>query len=216
VGKQSSGLFSGEAAEQRVSPWIAAAVVLGGVEMTDLNIMVAGFGGQGILFAGKIIANAGMIDGREISWLPSYGPEMRGGTANCSVCLSDEPIGSPLVTDPDVLIAMNLPSYEKFVNQVVPGGIIIVDSTMVGVCTMRRDIEYHTVPATAMAEEHDLQGLANVILVGRLLGATGFTTREVCELAIEKSVSAKHLDLAEPNKRALKLGELYTGNLCQE
>jgi len=182
----------------------------------NLNIMVAGFGGQGILFAGKIIAYAGLIDGREISWLPSYGPEMRGGTANCSVCLSDEPIGSPLVTNPDVLIAMNLPSYEKYVNQVVPGGIIIVDSTMVDVCTMRRDIEYYTVPASAMAEEYELQGLANVILVGKLLGATGFSTREVCEQAIEKSVSAKHLDLAEPNKRALKLGELYSDTYCGE
>jgi len=184
--------------------------------LKNLNIMVAGFGGQGILFAGKIIAYAGLIDGREISWLPSYGPEMRGGTANCSVCLSDEPIGSPLVTNPDVLIAMNLPSYERFVDQVVPGGIIIVDSTMVDVCTMRRDIEYYTVPASAMAEEYELQGLANVILVGKLLGATGFSTREVCEQAIEKSVSAKHLDLAEPNKRALKLGELYTDNYCGE
>ena len=180
----------------------------------DLNVMLAGFGGQGILFAGKIIAYAGMIDGREISWLPSYGPEMRGGTANCSVCLSDDPIGSPLITDPDVLIAMNLPSYEKFVEHVVPGGIIIVDSTMVGACTMRRDIEYYTVPATALSEEHGLQGLANVILVGRLLGATEFTTREVCEQAIEKSVSAKHADLTEANKRALALGEQWTLSVC--
>jgi 2-oxoglutarate ferredoxin oxidoreductase subunit gamma len=180
----------------------------------NLNIMIAGFGGQGILFAGKIVAYAGMIDGQEISWLPSYGPEMRGGTANCSVCLSDDPIGSPLVTNPDVLIAMNLPSYERFVNQVVPGGIIIVDSTMVELSYVREDIEYHRVPASVMAEEYELQGLANVILVGRLLGATGFSTREVCEKAIEKSVSAKHLDLAEPNKRALKLGEFYSTQQC--
>ena len=180
----------------------------------NLNIMIAGFGGQGILFAGKIIAYAGMLDGREISWLPSYGPEMRGGTANCSVCLSDEPIGSPLVTDPDVLIAMNLPSYERFVEQVVPGGVIIVDSTMVGACTMRRDIEYYTVPATSLAEEHGLSGLANVILVGKLLGATQFTTRDVCKQAIEKSVSAKHADLTEANKRALELGEMWTISVC--
>ena len=180
----------------------------------NLNIMIAGFGGQGILFAGKIVAYAGMIDGREISWLPSYGPEMRGGTANCSVCLSDDPIGSPLVTDPDVLIAMNLPSYKRFIGQVVPGGIVIVDSTMVGACTMRKDIEYYTVPATSLAEEHDLQGLANVILVGKLLGATKFTSREVCEQAIEKSVSAKHVDLTEANKRALALGEQWTLSVC--
>ncbi|MDR2196727.1 MAG: 2-oxoacid:acceptor oxidoreductase family protein [Coriobacteriales bacterium] len=180
----------------------------------NLNIMLAGFGGQGILFAGKIIAQAGMIDGREISWLPSYGPEMRGGTANCSVCLSDEPIGSPLVTAPDALIAMNLPSYERFIADVVPGGVVIVDSTMVGTCTMRGDIEYYTVPATQLAEDNGLKGLANVILVGKLLAATGFATRESCEKAIDKSVPAKHADLAEPNKRALAIGQAWTASEC--
>jgi 2-oxoglutarate ferredoxin oxidoreductase subunit gamma len=180
----------------------------------NLNIMLAGFGGQGILFAGKIIAYAGMIDGREISWLPSYGPEMRGGTANCSVCLSDEPIGSPLVTEPDALIAMNLPSYERFIDAVVPGGVVIVDSSMVGTCTLRQDIEYYTVPATTLAEENGLKGLANVILVGKLLGATRFSTKEVCEQAIDKSVSAKRADLAGANKKALALGELWTASEC--
>ncbi|MDR2587630.1 MAG: 2-oxoacid:acceptor oxidoreductase family protein [Coriobacteriales bacterium] len=180
----------------------------------DLNIMLAGFGGQGILFAGKIIAYAGMIDGREISWLPSYGPEMRGGTANCSVCLSDEPIGSPLVTDPNVLIAMNLPSYEKFIDAVEPGGVVIVDSTMVGTCTLRQDVEYYTVPATSLAEENGLKGLANVILVGKLLAATQFSTRASCEQAIDKSVSAKRASLAEANKRALELGTLWTASKC--
>ncbi|MDR0347219.1 MAG: 2-oxoacid:acceptor oxidoreductase family protein [Coriobacteriales bacterium] len=181
----------------------------------NLNIMLAGFGGQGILFAGKIIAYAGMIDGREISWLPSYGPEMRGGTANCSVCLSDEPIGSPLVTEPDALIAMNLPSYEKFIDAVVPGGIVIVDSTMVGACTLREDIEYYTVPATTLAEESGLKGLANVILVGKLLAATDFSTKETCWKAIDKSVSSKHSDLAEANKKALELGEQWTTSECR-
>jgi 2-oxoglutarate ferredoxin oxidoreductase subunit gamma len=180
----------------------------------NLNIMLAGFGGQGILFAGKIIAYAGMIDGREISWLPSYGPEMRGGTANCSVCLSDEPIGSPLVTEPDALIAMNLPSYEKFIDAVVPGGVVIVESSMVGPCTLRDDIEYYTVPATTLAEESGLKGLANVILVGKLLDATGFSTEEVCKQAIDKSVPAKHADLAEPNKRALAIGQAWTASEC--
>lgn len=182
--------------------------------MKNMNIMFAGFGGQGILFAGKIVAYAGMLDGREISWLPSYGPEMRGGTANCSVCLSDEPIGSPLVIDPDVLLAMNLPSYEKFIDHVVPGGTVIVDSTMVGTCTLRRDVDYYTIPATALAEENGLKGLANVIMVGKLLGATGFSTREVLEQAIDKSVSEKKKDLALANKRALQLGEIWTASEC--
>ena len=94
-------------------------------------MILAGFGGQGVLFAGKVIAYAGLIENKQLSWLPSYGPEMRGGTANCSVTLSDEPIGSPLVTTPDVLVAMNQPSYDRFINDVAPGGVIIVDSGLV-------------------------------------------------------------------------------------
>ena len=171
-----------------------------------LNIMLAGFGGQGILFAGKLVAYAGMIDGLQISWLPSYGPEMRGGTANCSVCLSDEPIGSPLVTEPDILVAMNLPSYERFIDVVKPGGIVIVDETMVGACTMRSDIDYHPVPATELAENSGLSGLANVILVGKMLAVTGFSSEATLLAAIQKSVSAKRLDLVDLNRKALALG----------
>src|SRR5512136_1934654 len=113
-----------------------------------LNVLLAGFGGQGVLFAGKLIAEAGLIEGREVSWLPSYGPEMRGGTANCSVCLSDEPIGSPLVLEPDVLIAMNQPSVDKFIGEVVPGGIVIVDTTMVATVPEREDVTIFKLPAT--------------------------------------------------------------------
>ncbi len=99
--------------------------------MKDLNMVFAGFGGQGVLFAGKVAAYAGLLENKEISWLPSYGPEMRGGTANCSVCISDEPIGSPLVTAPNVLVAMNLPSLDKFINAVEPGGTVILDSSLI-------------------------------------------------------------------------------------
>jgi len=94
------------------------------------NMLLAGFGGQGVLFAGKIIAYAGLMEDRQVSWLPSYGPEMRGGTANCSVCLSDQPIGSPLVLNPELLIVMNLPSYDKFIGTVTPGGIAVIDSAL--------------------------------------------------------------------------------------
>ncbi|MBN1193236.1 MAG: 2-oxoacid:acceptor oxidoreductase family protein, partial [Coriobacteriia bacterium] len=121
-----------------------------------LNLLLAGFGGQGILFAGKLVAYAGLIEGRELSWLPSYGPEMRGGTANCSVCLSDEPIGSPLVVEPDVLVAMNQPSLDKFLHEVVPGGTVIVDSTMVPHVPERDDVSIFRVPATRLAEEAGL------------------------------------------------------------
>ena len=107
----------------------------------NYEIVLAGFGGQGILFAGKVLAYAGLLDGKEVSWLPSYGPEMRGGTANCSVCVSDEPIGSPLILDPQVLVAMNTPSFEKFINSVKPGGKVFVDYSMVDVKTDRTDID---------------------------------------------------------------------------
>lgn len=172
----------------------------------DLNILLAGFGGQGILFSGKLIAYAGLVDGREVSWLPSYGPEMRGGTANCSVCLSQDPIGSPLVTDPDVLVAFNVPSYDSFVNTVKPGGLVLVDSTMVDVCPMREDLRFESIEATKLAEDNELTGLANVVAVGKLLQLTNFSSLASVEAAIEKSVSAKHQDMIGYNKKALSIG----------
>ena len=116
--------------------------------MKDMNALLAGFGGQGILFMGKVIAYAGLTDGKEVSWLPSYGPEMRGGTANCSVCISSDPICSPLVVTPNVFVAMNGPSYDKFIDSVVPGGIVILDSTLVEREVKRDDITVCLVPDT--------------------------------------------------------------------
>lgn len=172
----------------------------------SLNILLAGFGGQGVLFAGKLIAYAGLIEGRELSWLPSYGPEMRGGTANCSVCLSDEPIGSPLVLEPDVLIAMNQPSLDKFLGDVVPGGTVIVDSMMCPNVPERDDVSIFAVPATQMAADAGLKGLANVILVGKLLREIGFCCPEALDEAIVKSIPARKANLLEPNRAALALG----------
>ena len=178
--------------------------------MANLEIMLAGFGGQGILFAGKVIAYSGLIDGRELSWMPSYGPEMRGGTANCSVCLSDKVVGSPIVNEPDVLVAMNLPSFNKYINAVKPGGIVIVDSSIADVCCMRDDLEFYRVPATSLAESNGLKGLANVILVGRLLRLTSFSNLASLDSAIDKSVSATRRELVESNKQALRVGYEYT------
>ena len=171
-----------------------------------LNMLLAGFGGQGILFAGKLIAYAGLIEGRELSWLPSYGPEMRGGTANCSVCLSDEPIGSPLVLEPDVLVAMNQPSLDKFIGDVVPGGKIILDSTMISRLPERDDVTVFPVPATQLAEESGLKGLASVILVGKLLREIGFCDPMTLDAAIVKSVPAKKQHLLGPNRKAFEIG----------
>jgi 2-oxoglutarate ferredoxin oxidoreductase subunit gamma len=172
----------------------------------DLNVLFAGFGGQGILFAGKLMAYSGLIEGRELSWLPSYGPEMRGGTANCSVCLSDEPIGSPLVLEPDALVAMNQPSLDKFFADVVPGGIVIVDSTMVPNVPAREDIRIFRVPATQLAEAAGLKGLGNVILVGKLLKETGFCAPESLDEALVKCIPPKRQKLLEPNSKALAIG----------
>ena len=154
--------------------------------MKDLNIVFAGFGGQGILFAGKVVAYAGLIEGRELSWLPSYGPEMRGGTANCSICLSDEPIGSPLVTNPNVLIAMNRPSLDKFVNEVEPGGTILLDSSLIDERVERDDVTVFYVPASKLAEENGLKGLANIILVGKLRKELAFCTEETLDKALRE------------------------------
>ncbi len=174
--------------------------------MASSNFILAGFGGQGLLFGGKIIALAGLVEGRELSWLPSYGPEMRGGTANCSVCLSDDPIGSPLVTQPNGLIAMNQPSFDKFIGSMAPGGVVVVDTTMVPKVTHPEGVTVCEIPATELAEENELKGLANVICVGKLFALTGFCKEESLDAAITKCVPAKKQHLLEPNKRALKLG----------
>ncbi len=171
------------------------------------NIVFAGFGGQGILFAGKVTAYAGLCDGKEVSWLPSYGPEMRGGTANCSVVISDRAIGSPLVLNPDLLIVMNLPSYDKFIDAVAPGGVVVMDSTLIDRECDRADITVIKVPATAIAEKEGLNGLANIILLGRALAAVRIVSDESVEAGIRKSVSAKHADLVDANIRAIKLGK---------
>ena len=174
--------------------------------MAGINMVFAGFGGQGILFAGKVCAYSGLMEEKEVSWLPSYGPEMRGGTANCSVCISDEPIGSPLVLTPDALIAMNIQSYDKFIDAVVPGVVAVIDSTLVDKKTERQDIKAFYVPATQMANDLQLQGLANIILLGKLLKETGFASLEAVEKAIAKCVPPRKQHLLEPNMRAIKAG----------
>lgn len=172
-----------------------------------MNIVLAGFGGQGVLFAGKVIAHAGLLEGREVSWLPSYGPEMRGGTANCSVCLSDEAVGCPLVLHPDLLIAMNRPSLEKFAADTAPGGVIVYDSALAAAAPVPGDgVRLAPVAAAPMAETEGLDGLANMILLGRALAETGFAALDVVETAIRKCIPPKKQHLAAPNLRALHLG----------
>ena len=174
--------------------------------MEEMRIVFAGFGGQGLLFAGKVVAYAGLIEDRQVSWLPSYGPEMRGGTANCSVTLSDEPIGSPLVMNPTVLVAMNQPSLLRFEKDVVPGGVALIDSSLVTRLPERGDISVFALEATNMAEDAGLKGLANIVLVGKMLKETGFCAPDTIEAAIRKAVPARKAALVEKNLSALKLG----------
>ena len=171
------------------------------------DILFAGFGGQGVLFAGKVLAYAALLENREITWLPSYGPEMRGGTANCSVCISDAPIGSPLVLTPDILVAMNQPSYDKFIGAVKPGGKVIFDSTLVQFDDDERgDIDCFAVASTQLADDNDLKGGSNIILIGKLLKETGLFTVETMQKVMEKIVPATKPQLRANNLRAIELG----------
>ena len=173
----------------------------------DLNIVLAGFGGQGILFAGKVLAYAGLQEGKEISWLPSYGPEMRGGTANCSVCISHEAIGSPLVVTPNVLVSMNLPSLDKFIDAVEPGGLVLVDSSLIEKKVTRTDVTVCYVPATRMAEDNGMKGLANIILLGRLYAELPFCSEENLEAGLKKCIPARKADMLALNQQAFALGQ---------
>ncbi|MBE6838438.1 MAG: 2-oxoacid:ferredoxin oxidoreductase subunit gamma [Ruminococcus sp.] len=175
------------------------------------EIILAGFGGQGILFAGKALAYGGLIDNKEVSWLPSYGPEMRGGTCNCSICISDEPVGSPLVNEPDILVVMNTPSFEKFIGTVKAGGKVFVDSTMVDVTTDRKDVDVYYLPATQMATDNDLGGMANIILLGKLIKETGIFDLDTTEKAMGKCIPPKKANLLGANMTAVKLGMEYNG-----
>lgn len=174
--------------------------------MSNYNLLIAGFGGQGVLFFGRVLAHAGLISDKEVSWLPSYGPEMRGGTANCSVCLSDSPIGSPLVTQPDILIALNSPSFDKFIGDVLPGGKVIIDCTLVQQDCNRDDIKFYKVPATKEADKNNLDNLANMIILGKLLAETEIFDLDTIEKALGEIIPESKRDLIEPNMQAIRLG----------
>ena len=177
--------------------------------MKTTQLLFAGFGGQGILFAGKFLAYKGLMEDKQVSWLPSYGPEMRGGTANCNVILSDDPIGNPIVTNADVLIAMNLPSLQKFVDCVVPGGQIYVDSTLISAKVERTDVEVFYIPATQLAKDNGISSLANMIIVGSLLQNHPELSLEGVEAVVNKLVPPKKAALIELNMKALQLGSEY-------
>lgn len=175
------------------------------------QILIAGFGGQGVLFAGKFLAYKGMLEDKQVSWLPSYGPEMRGGTANCSIIISDDPVGSPIVSTPDALIAMNLPSFDKYENAVVSGGKVFIDSTLIGRKAQRTDIDAYYIPATKMAADAGIPTLANMIILGKMIKETGAVSFENMVDVMKKIVSAKRAELIDINIKALEAGFNYEG-----
>ncbi len=177
--------------------------------MRENQIVIAGFGGQGLLFSGKVLAYGGLLENRQLSWLPSYGPEMRGGTANCSVILSDREVGSPIVHHPDILMVMNTPSLDKYESEVAPNGKIFIDSSLIDRKVQREDVEVFYIPATEMAHEMGAPTLANMILLGALVKQTGCISEETLDAALLKVVPPRKADLIDLNRKALALGKDY-------
>lgn len=171
--------------------------------MASQEIIFAGFGGQGILSMGKFLAYAGMDANMNVSWLPSYGPEMRGGTANCSVILTDEQVGSPIVTSPDTLIVMNRPSLDKFENNIKTNGLLIVDSDLVTRDPERKDIEVIKIPAQTIAQEIGSPKIANMVLLGALVAKTNIVSMETLLEALKAHGKEKFYEI---NKTALEKG----------
>ena len=170
------------------------------------EIVIAGFGGQGVLFGGQVVAYAAMDAGKEVTWIPSYGPEMRGGTANCTVVIADDEIGSPLVKNPPLAIALNLPSFDKYEEGLAPGGTLIVNQSMVDRVAKREDISVILVPCNEIAEEIGDKKLLNMVAVGALLTVLPEITLKDVEKALEGHLPARHKHLLPKNFEALNRG----------
>lgn len=170
------------------------------------EIVIAGFGGQGVLFAGQILAYTAMDTGKEVTWIPSYGPEMRGGTANCTVIVSDEPIGSPLVRNPQAAIVLNLPSLDKYEPSIRPGGVLVVNTSLVSRKATRQGIEVVEVAANEIAESLGDKRLANMVLVGALLGRLPLFTIAEVAASLEAHLPARRKEMLGQNLEALQAG----------
>ena len=177
--------------------------------MSIHKLMFAGFGGQGILFAGRVAAYAGFLIGKEVTWMPAYGAEARGGTSNSAVIISDNLIGSPIVRNPYYFVAMNLPSLDRFENLVEAGGTIFVDETIINRKVERTDVKTVYIPATQLADDNGFSKLANVIMLGAMMKETGLFTPEQMYEAIKESVSTSKTDLIELNYKAFDIGYNY-------
>jgi 2-oxoglutarate ferredoxin oxidoreductase subunit gamma len=170
------------------------------------EIIFSGFGGQGALFAGQLLAYAALDSGLHVTWIPSYGPEMRGGTAHCTVVLSDEPIGSPLVRRPRSVVALNLPSFEKYEPLIKPGGLMVYNESLVPAKPNRSDVRYIAVPANDIADELGNVRMANVVLLGAYFAATTTMRLETVETALDLHLGQRQRKYLEANKQALRRG----------
>lgn len=177
--------------------------------MTE-KIIISGFGGQGVMFMGKILAYAGMLADKEVSWIPSYGPEMRGGTANCSVTVSNQEINCPVVTKPTIVVAMNTPSQEKFLPTLLPGGLLVVNSSIIKDEAKRDDVRVLKIPAQELAADKlGKAGLANVVVLGAMLAKMDLISLDDVVLAVKEVVAAKRPEMLAINQQALELGMNY-------
>lgn len=169
----------------------------------ERSTILSGFGGQGILFAGQVLAQAGMLEGRHVSWLPSYGPEMRGGTASCTVIVADRPIGSPIVDRADVVIALNPPSMAKYERLLVPGGLLVVNESLIEAEPARRDVEVLRIPCSRLAREVGDERVISIVALGGALSRQPIVGVEAVRTALTAKGSP---EVVERNMRALDLG----------
>lgn len=177
--------------------------------MKVAEMIFAGFGGQGVMSMGMMVTYAGMLEEKNVSWIPSYGPEMRGGTANCGVVVTAEEIGSPIITEPDVVVAMNLPSLTKFEPTLKPGGTLIYNSSLIEREGGRDDITVIAVPANDLANELGNTRVANMVVMGTLLAQTKIVGNDTIKDALRKVLPAHRHDLLGVNEEAMKRGAEY-------
>ena len=176
------------------------------------EIIIAGFGGQGVLFGGQLLTYAAMDEGKEVTWIPSYGPEMRGGTANCTVVISDEEIGSPMVRHPQAAIVMNLPSLDKYEPLIKPGGLLVVNESMVDRKVVREDIRVVSLKGNEIAEKLGDKRMSNMVLVGALLANLPVLPLEAVEKALAGHLPERHKKLLPMNYQALREGAIFKAN----
>jgi len=170
------------------------------------EMIFAGFGGQGVMLMGQILAYAGMMEGQQVSWFPAYGPEMRGGTANCSVIIGDEVVGTPIVTEPKVIVAMNLPSLDKFEPLLAKDGILLVNSSLIERAAHRTDVKIWRVPCNDIAKELENPKVANMVMVGAIIAASGVVQVESVLQVLAKKIFKNKPEVMKLNEQAIRRG----------